>query len=62
VDKAGSIYMAVSDGSSQTPRIQHPDGDAEGGRGLQIVQQLSTRWGFTRDPGGGKTVWLELRV
>jgi anti-sigma regulatory factor (Ser/Thr protein kinase) len=63
VDRAGSIYIAVSDESSQPPRLQTPDGDAEGGRGLQIIQQLSARWGYARDRRkGGKTVWLELRL
>ncbi|MEQ7127688.1 ATP-binding protein [Actinopolymorpha sp. B11F2] len=62
VDRAGSIHLAVSDGSSQAPRIQDPDGEAEGGRGLQIIQQLSTQWGYARDRRDGKTVWLELRL
>jgi anti-sigma regulatory factor (Ser/Thr protein kinase) len=62
VDPAGTIYMAVSDGSSQAPRLQDPHRDAEGGRGLQIIQQLSYRWGYARNRRGGKTVWVELRL
>jgi hypothetical protein len=30
-----------------------------GGRGLQIVEETSTRWG-TQDVAGGKVVWFEL--
>jgi hypothetical protein len=39
------------------PRIAEPD--ALNGRGLVIVEALSTRWGWEpRD--GGKVVWAEL--
>ncbi|QFR97514.1 ATP-binding protein [Streptomyces tsukubensis] len=35
---------------------------AEGGRGLLLVQALSTRWGVRPYPPSGKTVWCELNV
>jgi hypothetical protein len=30
------------------------------GRGLALVESLSTRWGAYRNDGGGKTVWFEV--
>lgn len=40
---------------------RHVDPQAEGGRGLGLVAELSSRWAMhgTRDPEG-KTVWFEL--
>jgi anti-sigma regulatory factor (Ser/Thr protein kinase) len=35
--------------------------DATSGRGLSMVEALSTRWGVGRE-GRGKTVWAELAV
>ena len=37
------------------------DRDAENGRGLHVVSQLSQRWGSRRTPGG-KVVWCEQTV
>ncbi|MGI5482434.1 ATP-binding protein [Streptomyces lavendofoliae] len=37
-----------------------PGADAEGGRGLLIVEALADRWGFTAGPVPRKTVWAEL--
>ncbi|HEY1623117.1 MAG TPA: hypothetical protein VGG16_04900, partial [Streptosporangiaceae bacterium] len=37
------------------------DGDAEHGRGLMLVQALSTKWGWDFPQGlGGKAVWAQL--
>src|SRR3954452_5396965 len=38
-----------------------PDLKDGGGLGLQIVQQLSERWGLERAAGGGTRVWAYLR-
>jgi anti-sigma regulatory factor (Ser/Thr protein kinase) len=38
-----------------------PDVRNGGGLGLQIVQQLSERWGLERAAGGGTRVWAYLR-
>ncbi len=35
--------------------------DAEGGRGLALVDSLAVRWGTDSAPEG-KTVWFELHV
>ena len=36
--------------------------DAEGGRGLFLVEALSQRWGTTALAGDGKLVWFEIAV
>lgn len=36
--------------------------DAEGGRGLFVVESLSRRWGIYRPAAGGKIVWSELTL
>lgn len=56
------LYVAVSD---RLPRLlglaaEPGDPDAEGGRGLVIVDQLATRWGVQHPPGGGKVIWCML--
>lgn len=55
------VRVAVSDDSPQRPRepLVLPGPDAEGGRGLAIVDELADRWGVAGDPLG-KTVWFEL--
>ena len=37
-----------------------PDGQAEGGRGLWLVEQLARAWGVNPHPDGGKVVWCVL--
>jgi anti-sigma regulatory factor (Ser/Thr protein kinase) len=54
------FHVAVRDDSQVVPRQpQPPDLRRKGGRGLFLVDALSTRWGC--DPlGTGKRVWFEL--
>jgi anti-sigma regulatory factor (Ser/Thr protein kinase) len=59
-DQNGTLRIAISDGSSLEPTMQELTDDAEGGRGLQIVQRLSARWGVEDGPSGGKRIWVEL--
>ena len=55
-----SVEIAVSDGGSTTlPRVSRPALSALGGRGLEIVETLSQRWGVRRT-GPGTTVWAIL--
>jgi len=56
----GVLRVEVSDDSQEQPHVV-PPGDVWriGGRGLQIVEQTSTRWG-TQDLAPGKVVWFEL--
>jgi serine phosphatase RsbU (regulator of sigma subunit)/anti-sigma regulatory factor (Ser/Thr protein kinase) len=56
---AGGLRLEVVDGrAGSIPTVQRPDDDAEGGRGLVIVQALAARWGTER-LAAGKQVWCE---
>ncbi|MET9322560.1 ATP-binding protein [Streptomyces sp. NPDC003038] len=59
----GLLRLEVSDAGSGRPELRHPEPDAEHGRGLQLVDALSHRWGVSPRAGGiGKTVWSELKA
>lgn len=53
-----SLFCEVSDGSSIHPRMRRALTTDEGGRGLFLVAQLSTRYG-TRYTSDGKVIWSE---
>jgi hypothetical protein len=58
---ANVLHIAVRDGSQVIPRhsLQAPDVHRTDGRGLFLVDAMSTRWGW--EPlGTGKRVWFEL--
>ena len=56
--RAGTLCCEVADASSTAPHMRMAaDGD-EGGRGLFLVMQCSSRWG-TRYGLRGKTIWSE---
>ena len=51
----------VWDASPLPPQPADADGDAEHGRGLMLVQALSTRWGWDFPQNlGGKVTWAHL--
>jgi anti-sigma regulatory factor (Ser/Thr protein kinase) len=57
----GNVRVEVSDDSPHRPLRANPvDVHRVGGRGLQIVEETSTRWGSHPMSGGGKVVWFEL--
>ena len=57
---AGSVVLiAVTDGSTRPVRARTSTPMNEAGRGLLMVDALSTRWGVTAWPTG-KRVWAEL--
>ncbi|MBO0775345.1 MAG: serine/threonine-protein phosphatase [Actinobacteria bacterium] len=56
-----SLTLEVLDNSPALPRLRHAARDDERGRGLQIVSQLSHRWGARRTPSG-KAVWCEQQL
>jgi anti-sigma regulatory factor (Ser/Thr protein kinase) len=63
--RAAGLYLTVRDGSPILPRpkaVVTGTALAEGGRGLQIVQQVAAAWGAlpTHD-GNGKVVWAAIR-
>ncbi|UWE07682.1 ATP-binding protein [Actinacidiphila bryophytorum] len=53
------VRVEVTDVSPARPHRRHGSLDAEGGRGLLLVESLATAWGSAPDPAG-KTVWFEL--
>ncbi len=55
------VTIAVEDDSLVPPRLRAHAGTGFGGRGLYLVDSLSTAWG-SRDelPREGKTVWAEV--
>jgi len=56
------LHLAVRDYAAQAARLVGPDGEGEpGGRGLLIVDALTTSWGCTptRD---GKVTWASLAI
>jgi anti-sigma regulatory factor (Ser/Thr protein kinase) len=56
----GTLRVAVSDaGAGPLPRLTRPTLSAPGGRGLGIVESLSSRWGVRRDDSE-TTVWAVL--
>jgi anti-sigma regulatory factor (Ser/Thr protein kinase) len=61
VERAGDgIRVAVSDGSPVLPRWGPAALSATSGRGLWLVERLSSSWGVEPIAGGGKVVWAEL--
>jgi anti-sigma regulatory factor (Ser/Thr protein kinase)/anti-anti-sigma regulatory factor len=56
------FHIAVRDGSPRLLRLVAPDRQAEGGRGLRLVEQLARAWGVNRHPDGGKVVWCVLSL
>lgn len=59
--RAPTVRIEVRDSTNQLPRPREFDEESAGGRGLHIVERLSTAWG-ARPEGHGKVVWVELEV
>ena len=58
--RAGEVMLAVIDASDDAPAPRQPDWARESGRGLQIVDALSSVWGWSPIEGHGKAVWAVL--
>ncbi|MFF4411395.1 ATP-binding protein [Streptosporangium sp. NPDC001559] len=56
----GAIVLRVWDAGSASPVLKDPDPDDEGGRGLYLVDLLTSGWGYHRPKSGGKIVWCTL--
>jgi serine phosphatase RsbU (regulator of sigma subunit) len=56
----GSVRIEVRDASPRVPVQLAPSLDNMTGRGLALVEAVSTRWGVTHLPAGGKAVWAEF--
>ncbi|MFJ2780932.1 SpoIIE family protein phosphatase [Kitasatospora sp. NPDC087315] len=55
------LTVEVADQDSETPRIRRAHAEDEGGRGMQLVNELAHRWGSRRTKEG-KVVWFELEL
>ncbi|MEV6987440.1 ATP-binding protein [Sphaerisporangium sp. NPDC051017] len=61
-DDGRTVHVEVTDEGSEAgiPRIPaQVDPLSESGRGLWLVRELSTEWGWTED-GSGRTVWFKV--
>lgn len=56
----GALQVRVRDGSPVLPARRSAAHDEEGGRGLALVDTLSSDWGVDPQPDG-KHVWFVLR-
>jgi anti-sigma regulatory factor (Ser/Thr protein kinase) len=57
--RSPGVRIEVVDGSHAHPRRRHATTVDEGGRGIALVEALSTAWG-SEATRAGKTVWFEL--
>ena len=55
------VRVEVVDGDSREPVPRQARAEDTSGRGLQLVDVLSSRWGAER-VGDGKRVWFEVDV
>jgi anti-anti-sigma regulatory factor/anti-sigma regulatory factor (Ser/Thr protein kinase) len=56
------LHIGVRDGDPRLLRLVTPVPEAEGGRGLWLVEQLAQAWGVHPHPSGGKVVWCTLNL
>jgi anti-sigma regulatory factor (Ser/Thr protein kinase) len=47
--------------ADSVPVLRPSDEEAEGGRGLRLVEDLAVRWGYERG-GGQATTWFEIQA
>lgn len=58
----GFLHIEVYDSSTDAPpQRRQALPDDEGGRGMELVEKLSSRWGY-RVSGHSKVIWLDLRL
>ena len=56
------LHISVQDQGPRLLRLIPSDPEGESGRGLRLVEDLSTSWGIRPRPDGGKVVWCVLRL
>jgi len=57
-----TVRLRVSDADTRPPQLREgpePDLESDGGRGMVLVEALSTSWGV-EPSGSGKTVWADV--
>ena len=55
------LRLEVVDATAGIPTVRRPGPDAESGRGLWLISELSTRWGV-EPTGAGKRIWVEVAL
>ncbi|PYC82603.1 ATP-binding protein [Streptomyces tateyamensis] len=56
-----AVLVQVTDNDTRPPVPKTVDTDSERGRGLFLVEYMSSRWGYYHPTNGSKTVWAEVR-
>lgn len=60
LELAQDVTVTVQDqGGDDMPVVHPPDGDRDGGRGLELVDQLATEWGH-KATDDGRVVWCRI--
>jgi anti-sigma regulatory factor (Ser/Thr protein kinase) len=54
------VLLRVNDAVAAAPSVVRRSSSAESGRGMLLVERLSTAWGTMPDDTGGKAVWALL--
>lgn len=57
-----ALEIRVRDANPAPPERRAVNLDAEGGRGLMLVDLVSQTWGSDQNPDDGKSVWFTLKV
>lgn len=57
--KPDAVRIEVTDHGQVMPAVRDADGSATSGRGMAMVEMLSSSWGVAPGPQG-KTVWFEV--
>lgn len=60
VPRDAGVRVEVGDAGSRLPARRSSELDAEGGRGIALVEALASAWGVESSSPDGKTVWFEL--
>jgi anti-sigma regulatory factor (Ser/Thr protein kinase) len=58
----GCLLIEVHDAGSDPPVLSRADDGADNGRGLVVVDALSSEWSYFFPPGGGKVVYCSLEI
>jgi anti-sigma regulatory factor (Ser/Thr protein kinase) len=61
-DLGGRVRIEVGDSNPEPPRLCDMGPDAESGRGLMLVEALSTEWSYFYSSAGRKVVYAIVEV
>ena len=56
----GDIRVSATDGAGGMPEMRSPAPTEPSGRGLKIIDMLSSDWGVEQTASAGKTVWFTV--